>query len=41
MSEDSIDRAMRSGALRYSGGQVTGRAVRIHIDWLDEWLASR
>lgn len=39
LSPSTLERAMRAGELRYSGGG--GYAVRIRSDWLDEWLERR
>lgn len=38
----TIQRAMRLGELRYSGGgKLGGGRVVIHESWLDEWLERR
>lgn len=41
LSPRTLDRAMRNGKLEYSGGGGTGLAVRIHVDDVDAWLATR
>jgi len=41
VSVGSIERAMRAGDLRYSGGGTAGARVLIHVSWLDAWLEDR
>ena len=41
MSKRTLDLAMANGELKHSGGGGSNLAVRIHIDDLDAWVASR
>ena len=41
LSVSTLERAMRSGALRYVGGGPGGPDVRFRIEWLDEWYRNR
>jgi len=42
LSLATLQNAMRSGELRYSGGGKRGGGrVVIHVEWLDAWLEGR